>query len=801
MRVPIEKLRRICDAESLRFETTESVNVKEGIIGQRKAFEALRVGAGVKDKDFNIYVAGASDTGKSRFVKRFLEKIASNAEDIFFDWCYVYNFQEPDRPKAISLPKGKAGEFKKDIDDLIALLQKKLPFFFETAEWKRKLAEKTRSLKELKTSLESEIKIKQAKYGFKMVFTIGGGGFLPVDPDNPNSIMPEEKYNSLTEGEKERIRENFKNFLEEYSLLVQELERLEVEIRLIEERLKKEELPRFISALTAKIKKKYRQNVDVVGYLDVLIEDVIENLDCFFIDKRFEEGEVAMIAGSAILQKDSEEFFRRYEVNIFVDNSQTGKIPVVIETNPTYSNLFGCIEAEMRQGVLTTNFLNIKAGAIHRANGGYLIIPAFNLLKQPIFCWEALKRTIKDQEIRIESPMNSYFGSELKSLKPQPVPFFGKIILIGEDWLYHLLYHYDDQFRSIFRVKVEMQERAERSPKMIFDVISVLAAFCAKNKLLPFDRTAAARLIEYLSELAENQKKLSLRLGEVENVLKEADFWAREAKKSVITGREISKTLRKKFERINRLEDRLLELHKEEILKIKVSGSEIGRINGLVVYNLGDYSFGMPGRWSARVGLGNAGIINVERECKLAGNIQAKSVFILKGYLLEKYGRERNVSFSASLCYEQSYSWTEGDSASVAELAVIISALAGIPIRQNLAITGSMNQHGEVQAIGGVNQKIKGFFKICCLKGITGDQGVIIPKDNIDELMLPKEIVKAVKIGKFHIFAVSTVEEALRYLTGLEPEEIDKKVVDRLEKIAEIIKGEKKEEKKIEKSN
>lgn len=766
MRVPAEKLRKVCEPESLRFETTESITAKDGIIGQKKAFEALRVGVGVKDKEFNIYVSGASDTGKSRLIKKFLEKIAPISL-AFLDWCYVYNFQEPDRPKAVSLPAGKAGEFKKDVSGLIAALRKNIPVFFRTAEWKRKLEQKLQSFEVLKKALNVEIKDKLAEYGIKMVFTpMGSIDFVP---------------------EKELSEEKFKAFLEEFSRIQKELKRLSVNAKQAEEDLKEEEMPRFISNFTVEFREKYRKNPDIIAYLDSLVEDVIRNIDRFSNDHNGEENGMA-VKDLVVPNGSGEEFFRRYEVNVLVDNSGTEKIPIVVETNPTYSNLFGGIEVEMRQGILTTNFLNIKAGAVHRANGGYLIIPAYNLFKQPLFCWEALKRIVKDQEIRIESPMTSYFGGELKSLNPQPVPFRGKIILIGDDRLYHILYEYDDQFKSIFRVKVEMQERTERTPKMILDIVSVLAAFCAKNNLRPFDKTAAGRLIEYLSELAENQKKLSLRLGEAENVLKEADFWAGEAKKSVITGREISKTLKKRTERVNLMENNLLESLKDEIIKIDVTGQEPCQINGLVVYKFSDQYFGLPERITAQAGIGKKGVINIEEECKLAGSILIKSFHIIAGYLLGRYGQKQEMSLSASVCFEQSYHGCDGDSASLAELCVIISALTGIPIKQNLAITGSMNQKGKVQAIGGVNHKIKGFFKVCCLKGrLTGDQGVIIPKDNMDDLMLPKEIVKAVKRNKFHIFAVSTVEEAMKYLTGLDMEEIDRRIVNRLKEFNDIL--------------
>lgn len=794
MKVPVEKLRKTCDPESLRFETTENINAKDSIIGQKKAFEALRVGVGVKDKDFNIYVSGASDTGKSRLIKRFLEKIAPSDQE-FLDWCYVYNFQEPDRPRAVSLPAGKVGELRKDAAGLIAALRKNIPLFFETAGWKQKLGQKLQSFEILKKAFNIEIKDKLAEYGFKMVPAPTGINFVPVDPDNANEAMPQEKYQDLSEEGREQIRKKFEAFIEEFSRIQKELERLNIEAKRAEENLKEEEIPGFISSFTVEFREKYQKNPNILVYLDSLIEDVIKNLGQFSNGHGEEENGVTVM-GLAVSKGDPEEFFRRYEVNILVDNSQTEKIPVIVETNPTYSNLFGSIESEMKNSVLVTSFSNIKAGALHRANGGYLIIPAYNLFKQPFFCWESLKRTIKDQEIRIESLISSYFGSELKSLKPQPIPFSGKIIFIGDNWLYHVLYHYDDQFKSIFRVKVEMEERTERTPKMILDAISVLAAFCAKNNLRPFDKTAAARLIEYLSELAESQKKLSLRLGEAENVLKEANFWAGEAKKSVITGREINKALRKKAERVNLMEDHLLEYHKNEILKVGISGSEIGKINGLVVYTLGDYSFGLPSRLTARVGLGERGIINVERECDLAGDIQAKSVFEVSGYLLGRYAKEQPISVSASLCFEQSYSGVEGDSASIAELVVVLSALAEVPIKQNIAVTGSMNQYGEVQAIGGVNHKIKGFFKVCCLKGrFTGDQGVIIPKDNVDELMLSQEIVKAVKGNKFHIFAVSTVEEAMKYLTGYDMEDIDKKILKRLKEMNDILESGKKKKK------
>ena len=793
MRVPAEKLRKVCEPESLRFETTENVATKDNIIGQKKAFEALRVGVGVKDKEFNIYVSGASDTGKSRLVKKFLRKIAPSAETIFWDWCYVYNFQESGRPKALSLPKGKAGEFKKDVNDLIAALRKNIPLFFETAEWKQKIAEKLQSFEILKKAIELEMKNKVTEYGFKMIFTPMGPKIVPLDPDNPGEPMPQEKYDALSEEKKEAIQKKFELFKEEFSRLQNELERLNIDAKRAEENLKEEEMPRFISNFTVEFREKYSQNTGVLSYLDSLIEDVIKNLDRFSSSHNSEENGMAVL-GLVVPNGSDEEFFRRYEVNVLVDNSQTEKIPVVTETNPTYSNLFGSIESEMKNGILVTSFSNIKSGALHRANGGYLIIPAYNLFKQPLFCWEALKRTIKDQEIRIESPMNSYFGGELKSLKPQAIPFRGKIILIGDDWLYHALYEYDDQFKSIFRVKVEMQERTERTPKMILDIISVLAAFCAKNNLRPFDKTAASRLIEYLSELAESQKKLSLRLGEAENVLKEADFWTSEAKKSIITGREISKALRKKAERVNLMEDNLLEYLKDEIIKIDVTGEKIGQANGLVVYKFSDQYFGLPERITAQAGIGEKGVINIEEECELAGSILIKSFHIIAGYLLGRYGQKQEMSLSASVCFEQSYHGCDGDSASLAELCVVISALTGIPIKQNLAITGSMNQKGEVQAVGGVNHKIKGFFKVCCFKGrLTGDQGVIIPKDNMNDLMLPREIVKSVKNNKFHIFAVSTVEEAIKYLTGYDMEEIDKVVIKRLKEFNDILeKGKKK---------
>jgi Lon-like ATP-dependent protease len=777
MEISAEKLRKVFDPER-DIKDLKDISVKDGIIGQEKAFEALRVGAGVNDKNFQMFVTGAADTGKTNLVKRCLEEIAKRDKKNH-DWIYVFNFEDSDEPRLISLAQGEVKEFKKDIDGLIVSLRQEIPLLLKKAKCQQKIDEATKILREHKFFAWKAI-IEEAVEAGCVIIQIPDGHLIavPANPDNPKEAISQEKFESLDEEKQKELSEKKNLFSLRLVDCLNGMSKIDKNIQQATKEVQTEEVGNLFLDLSIDIREKHEKNSDVLLFLDSIEKDVIKNIPLFTgNDNGCGNRGCPNIKSQS---ESSEKFFSRYDINIFVDNSDTSNVPIVVETNPSWSNLFGGIEHEMMQGgILTTNFLNIKAGALHRANGGYLIIPAYNLFRAP-FCWDGLKRSIKDQEIKMDNPMSSYFGNELKTLKPEPMPFNGKIILIGDSWIYWILYEYDDQFRNIFKVKVELDDKTDYGPEMIADFLGAMAAFCEKNNFLHFDKTAAARLLEYLSELSGSQKKLSLRLGEVEDILKEANFWAREEGSSIITVKHIEKTLEEKERRSDLMEKRLLEAVKDKILKIEVDGSKIGQINGLSVYPYADHFFGLPTRITARVGAakaGKEGIINIERECDLAGPVQSKSVFIIAGYLKGRYGKKHPLSLSASLCFEQSYDGVEGDSASIAELASIISALAEVPIGQNLAVTGSMNQQGEIQPIGGVNYKIRGWFNVCADRGLTGNQGVIIPEANMNDLMLPKNIIEAVNDKKFHIYIVSTIDEAIKYLTSFEMSKIDEKIL------------------------
>ncbi len=778
MKVPAEKLRSNCELKELEFETSEKLTVRTGVIGQERAFEALRLGVGIKDKKFQIFVTGPSDIGKTKIIKDFLKKIIPESKSPS-DWCYVYNFGNPDEPILISLEAGATEILKEDLTHLINFLQKEIPRLFESNEWQEKTKQETAELINRNKEMVSKLHDKAKEHG--CVIVQAPNDILLVimaNQEDPLQPIHQTKFEKLTEEEQRKFLEEDKPIVEmELKKTLSESKRLFIEKGQLERKLQETEVEKLFDELSEPIRAEYANNPSVITHLDNLKKDIAKHLEFFLLngadDANNDSGEESMTAAMA-----KQTFFSRYKVNVFVDNSQINGVPIIMETNPSYSNLFGSIKSEVHQGMLTTSFLNIKAGALQKAYGGYLIIPAYNLFKQPYLCWETLKRTIKDQEIKIDNAMTSYyFGGDLKTLKPQPMPFSGKIILIGDNWLYMALYEMDDQFRNIFKVKVELEEKIERNFKTIKDHLGVLAGFCQRNNILPFDAAAGAKLIDFLSELAENQKKLSQQWGKAEDLLKEADFWARQDKKQIITASEIEKALRKQEQRVNLIEEKYLELFKDSILKIDTSGLKIGQVNGLSVISYADHTFGIPSRITATAGYGEEKIVNADRKCDLAGKIQAKSVFEINGYLQEKYGKDFSDNLSVTLCFEQNYSGVEGDSASAAELFAVLSTIAKIPLRQDLAVTGSMNQHGGIQPIGGINFKIKGFFKVCSERGLTGTQGVIIPKDNLDELMLPSEIVKAVKIGKFHIYAISTIEEGLEYITGMKMEEIDKKII------------------------
>ncbi|HEY5975689.1 MAG TPA: ATP-binding protein, partial [Geobacteraceae bacterium] len=508
------------------------------------------------------------------------------------------------------------------------------------------------------------------------------------------------------------------------------------------------------------LREKYAESPKVVAYLEAVQEDILNTLEDFK-----PQGPQPQIAGIRLPRQEPS--FERYEVNLFVDNRETSGAPVIFEQNPTYNNLFGRIEHVMQMGgTATTNFTLVKPGALHRANGGYLIVDAREVLINP-FAWDAMKRCIRSGEIRIEDVLEQYRFMSIASLKPESVPLQAKIVMIGSPWIYYLLYYLEPDYRKFFKVKADFDSRVSRTPAIMQDYALFVATHCKQEKLLPFDRSGVAGLLEYAARSIEDQMRLSAQFTEIADLLREASYWAGKEGSAIVNREFVRKAVAEKVYRSNRIEERMQELFDDGTIMVDVDGSEVGQINGLSVITIGDYAFGRPSRLTARVYLGRGGMVNIEREVKLSGPIHDKGVLILTGYLGGKFAYDKPLSFSASLCFEQSYEGVEGDSASSTELYALLSALSGVPIRQGIAVTGSVNQLGKVQPIGGVNQKIEGFFAVCQAKGLTGEQGVMIPKVNERHLMLKDEVVEAVRSGQFHIWSVATIDEGIEILTGV----------------------------------
>lgn len=792
--VPVEALRGVCDPDSLGFETTEDIlPMGDAVVAQERALSALKFGTEILGLDYNIFVAGPPRTGKTRLIKSFLDKIAAT-KTTPPDWCYVHNFKEPEEPKALWFPPSKGKEFKKDMEELIDTLKKQIPDIFDSDEYAKKKEDLYKQFNQERTEIIEELREKAGQEGFVLNTTQTG---MVVVPAKDGKALTDEELKAISETEKEDLRKRGEQLHSEISEAIRKIRRMERNLAERERALDRQITLYAVGDLIQELREKYQGNPHIATHLYDVQEDVIQNIDDF---KKKSPSEA-----SPFPLPYPEPSFIRYKVNVFIDNSETKGVPVVIESNPTYPNLFGRIERKVQFGALSTDFTLLKPGSLHKANGGYLIMHAMDILKW-FFSWDALKRAIKSKEIAIEDLIEQYGLISTKTLKPQPIPLEMKITLIGNPYLYHLLYVWDDQFNKIFKVKAHLDDCIDRNKEAVEKLTSYISSFCKTGNLKHMDKGGVARLIEYGSEIASNKEKLTLRLSEIEDVIKEANFWATERQRPYITAQDVDKAIEEKVYRSNLFEEKIQELVEKGIIKIETEGSIVGQINSLELYDLGDYIFGRPARVTASISMGKEGIIDIDRESKLSGSIHTKGVMILSGYLKGKYAHDKPLALSASLCFEQSYSMVEGDSASAAELFTLLSCLADAPISQSLAVTGSVSQKGEIQAIGGVTPKIEGFYAICKIKGLTGDQGVIIPEANVKDLMLKKEMVEAVNKGKFHIYPIQTVDEGMEILTGMKSEArredgtykegtLNAKIDNHLRRLTEIAKGFLKEEK------
>jgi lon-related putative ATP-dependent protease len=751
--IPASELRHACDPAVFPFKTTSDLSPRDEVIGQGRAVKAMEFGLSIKNHGYNIFVSGIPGTGKNSIVKSIVKRISLD-RPVPDDWCFINNFKDADRPRAVKLPPGKGRELRLDMEKFIELMQNEIPKVFESKEYEEEKTRVHEELEKAKEVLFNETAGKAQDLGFQLSVTRTGIVKVPlfrgkpVEPEQLAQLSPEQRLD-IEEREK-KVDAEIRDFLAKARQLDKEAHE------------KIHELNRRVAHFAMghqleDLKEKYKANPRIPEYLSEVEEDILGNLKEFL-------GQTPEMPFH-MEGMDRASFLERYRVNVLVDNSGAKGGPVVEELNPTYNNLVGRIERKARFGVFYTNFTMIKSGSVLQANGGYLIVNALDVLRNP-FSWDALKRVIKKSEVKVED-VGELYGITTAGIKPEPIPVSLKVIMIGSPWLYYLLYYYDEDFRSIFKVRSDFDTQMKDAIEERMRYAGFIANMAKAENLLPFSREAVAGVVDYAVRLAEKKGKLSLRFSELSDLVREASYWAEASVSAVVSPEHVDKALDEKFYRSNLLEERIQELLTEGTIMVDVSGAVTGQVNGLSVYDLGDFSFGKPSRITGRVYLGKAGVVDIEREAKLSGRIYNKGVLILSGYLGGKYAQERPLSLSASLAFEQSYGEVEGDSASAAELIALLSAIAGVPVKQNLSITGSVNQKGELQPIGGVNEKIEGFFSVCKNRGITGNQGVVIPQANVKNLMLKKEVVEAVNEGKFKVYAARTVDEGVSLMTGL----------------------------------
>jgi predicted ATP-dependent protease len=792
--VHVEKLRWICPPETFQFDCITEVEPLKEFIGQERALDSINFGLAVERAGYNLFLTGLTGTGKAATIKSRLEKFITEKEAKGIkrqpnDWCYVYNFSDTDRPRILKLAQGLGKSFSNHMENLLKTLKEEIPKTFGSEEYnKRKqdiIQEHQKKYQEAMDALEKEAKEKN----LMMQISPMGAAVVPLVEEKP---MTREEFFSLKEEDRKEIESRRLEMMRKVEETYAHLHDLEKEVG---EKMKEIDLKAgefAISRPFEELLRTYSEYPQVINFLKEAREYTLTKLDLF--TQAPIQPQTPGIP--AITQADP---FMAYRVNIFVDNSSISGPPIVFEPNPHWFNMFGKIERRALMGTYISDHSMIKPGAVQLANGGYLILNIRDVLLNP-GVWEGLKRVIKTKEVRVEDPGEQFGFFTPQGMRPQPVPVEFKIVVMGDDSIYQLLSLYDEDFWEMFKVKVDFDYQMKRSDENIKSYTCFIRTCCDNEKLLPFDRTGVAKIIEYAARAAGDQEKLSARFGPLKDLLIESDYWARDSKSNLITGKDVEKATKEKIHRLDLIAERIRQMIAEGTIMVDVKGAVAGQVNGLSVYDLGIFSFGRPSRITAKTFLGRRGVINIERESLLSGPIHNKGVLILSGYLGWKYAQDKPLSLSASICFEQSYSGVEGDSASSTELYAILSSLSDLPIRQGIAVTGSVNQKGEVQPIGGVNHKIEGFFDVCKAKGLTGDQGVMIPHQNVRNLMLREDVVKAVHDGQFHIYEVKTIDEGIEILTGVPagarqtdgtyPEStVNYRVDKRLRELAEGLKG------------
>jgi lon-related putative ATP-dependent protease len=758
--VPADRLRGYIDAATLPFENTASLeSPKERILGQERASDAIRFGMGMKDGGYHIFIAGPSKAGLTYTARTYIEEQAKK-EPTPPDWCYVHRFKEPDKPKSLRLSAGRGKELKKDMEELLGTLQTKIAEVFESEEYSAKESEAQKAFEHLRREIIEGLSQQAKEEGF--ILQVSQAGMVIIPATNEGLPMSQEKLAELSEEDRNRLREKSDNLQEKMKEAVRKIREAESGFKERHGKLESEMALSVVTLAMDSYLEKYKDEPDVIEYFKTVQEDVLENIGDF---RKKEEAQQMPAQPFQVPHKEA--VFRKYAVNVLIDNSETVGAPVVYESNPIYPNLFGTIERQAWFGALFTDFTMIKPGVLHKANGGYLIMKALDLLKYWL-SWEALKRALRDQEIRIEDLGELYGLFSTRTIRPEPIPLNIKIVLTGDPYLFELLHFYDDRFQKLFKVKAHMDDRMDRKEETILQCAQMIGHLCRERNLRHLDRTGVARVLEYSMENTEDQEKLTLELGDISDLVKEANYYAGLDNAEFVRSDHVEKAIRKRIFRSNLFEERIRELAEKDIFWIETDGSKVGQINGLSVLMTGDYEFGKPNRITATVSVGREGVVAIERESKMSGNIHTKGVMILSSFLRERFAHNKPLSLTAAFCFEQSYGMVEGDSASSTELFALLSALAGVPIHQGVAVTGSVSQKGEIQPVGGVTRKVESFYDICKHKGLNGRQGVIIPAKNLRNLMLKQEVIDSVREGRFHVWPISTIEEGIPILTDME---------------------------------
>lgn len=782
--LPTDRLYRSADLSALAFETTDDLEPIDGLYGQERALDAIRFGAGIGRSGFNLFAIGRPEAQMEDAVRAILADTTAERETPA-DWVYVNNFSDARHPVAIALPAGQAPTFSDAMHDLIDDLKAALPAAFESEEYQTQRGSIEQAFQKEQNEAFAALRDRAAQQEIILLRTPLGFTFVPA---HGGEMVPPEEFNSWSEEKRNAFQTEVETLEHELERIVRQLPRREKARREAVRQLNRTTTEGAVGHLIEDKKTQFADNPRVVEHLDRVHADLIDNVAMFVAGP----AEGGAQAPDAVLGGP----FDRYEVNVLVSQPSGNGAPIVEELHPTLGNLIGAIEHISHQGALVTNFRLIKSGAIHRANGGYLLIDVRSLLTEP-FSWQALKRTLKRREIVIEDVSRLIGLSSTVTLEPDPIPLNVKVVLFGDRLLYFLLSAFDPELGEHFKVLADFDDDIDRSPESEAVLGRLVASLLKKDGLRPMDRGGVVRVVEHAARLADNSGKLTVLSEQIRDVLSEADFWATQSGRSVIGRADVERTISEQVRRAGRIRDRMQEMILDKVALIETDGSRVGEINGLSVVQIGGLAFGRPTRISCQVRPGTGRVIDIEREVELGGPIHSKGVLILAGFLSGRYALDTPMSLQASLVFEQSYSGVEGDSASSAELYLLLSTLANVPLRQDLAVTGSVNQHGEVQAIGGVNEKIEGFFDICRARGLTGSQGVLIPESNVRHLMLRHDIVEACAARQFAIHPVSTIEQGLTLMTGRDAgtrgangaypdDSVNRLVEDRLRAFAEI---------------